>query len=92
MVRAVHGAIGIVMQVALSPEALIQDTPPGAWMEKEEIVKSLGEVVPELLDEQRNRPAHLDNPRDTSWCSSAMARQGLWYRYGRLGIKGSFQN
>jgi Lanthionine synthetase C-like protein len=62
---ALHGAIGIVTQVALSAEASMPDTPPGARMEKEVIVKPLNKVLEGLLKEQRadgNWPAHLDHP------------------------------
>ena len=90
---AVHGAIGIVTQVLLSAEASIQDIPPGAWMEKEEILKPLRKVLEELLDEQcadGNWPARLDNPEKDELVQFCHGAPGFVVSLWALGNKGLF--
>jgi Lanthionine synthetase C-like protein len=90
---AVHGAIGIVTQVALSAEASIQDIPPGAGMEKGPILKSLGKVLEELLNEQcadGNWPARLDNPEKHDLVQFCHGAPGFVVSLLALGNKGLF--
>jgi hypothetical protein len=89
---AVHGAIGIVTQVALSAEASMQDIPPGAGMEKVPILKPLEKVLEGLLDAQfsdGNWPTRLRNPKNelVQFCHGA---PGFVVSLWALGNKGLF--
>lgn len=90
---AVHGSIGIVTQAALSAEASMPDMPFGARMEKEEILKPLGEVLKGLLNEQRvdgNWPKGLDNLDKDELVQFCHGAPGFVVSLWALGNKGLF--
>jgi hypothetical protein len=90
---AVHGAIGIVTQVALAAEMSMPEEPLGARMEKEETLKPLGKILEGLLDEQAvdgNWPEGLGDLEKAELVQFCHGAPGFVASLWALGNKGLF--